>query len=112
MPPPSSQAFDHPDPIANKPIAPRFRGAADARLRAISRRLDAGDDGRLNRARHQLVDDVREIPLAGARRVRSDLALAAVPVVLSACRRACRPLRSAPHYPGRHVAVRALLTRM
>src|SRR2546429_6284692 len=91
--------LDQPRPtfIGNTATAPRLRGVAGARLRAVSRRLHARDDGRLDRARDQLVDDVREIPLAGPRRLRGDLALAAVPVVLSACRRARRPLRSAPH---------------
>src|SRR5262245_2399863 len=73
-------------------LVSRLRGLAGAWLRHLSHRQRAGDDGRLDRARHQLLDRVSEIPVPGARRLRGDLALGAVPVVLGLSRRAGRPL--------------------
>ncbi len=61
-----------------------------------------GDDGRQHRARHQLLDDVSEIPLAGAWRVRRPIALATFPLLLGARGRLGGSDRSTASYPDRH----------
>ena len=59
-----------------------------------------------------LLGRVPEIPVAGARRLRRAVALAAVPAVLRLCGRARRPRRSAPAGADRHGAVHVLLGRL
>ncbi len=63
------------------------------------------DDGRQRRARDQLLDRLPEIPLAGARRLRSAVALAADAVPRRTVGRARGPLRLAQADPARHGAV-------
>src|SRR5215510_1960606 len=93
-------------------LVSRLRGLTGAWLRHLSHRQRAGDDGRLDRARHQLLDRVSEIPVPGARRLCCDLALGAVPPLLGLGRRARRPLRSAPDHSGRDAPVHRMLARL
>src|SRR3954464_6320348 len=81
--------------IAANLVASRLCRAGCAGLCGLSHRLDAGDDGGLDRARHQLVDDVREIPLARVGWICGAVALAAISAVLIACWCTGRPFRSA-----------------
>ena len=71
-----------------------LRRAPAPRLSLFLHRQRHRDAGRQRRARHQLLGDVPEIPFTGARRLRGDFALGAIPAVLGLCRRARRPLRS------------------
>src|SRR6266851_5590241 len=64
--------------------------------------LCARHDGGQYRARHQLLDGVSEVSLAGPGGFRDRVALAAVPAVLGRLGRARGPLRPAPDHPDRH----------
>src|SRR5262249_11523736 len=94
---PSRGAAPQADPARHvrsaRRAASRIRGAACAGLRGLPHRQRARHARRLDRARDQLLDGVPEVPLARARRLRGDLALAAVLVVLIRLRRARRPLQ-------------------
>src|SRR6185369_12903400 len=81
---------------------PFVRRAAPAGLPLVLRGRGLADDGRLDRARHQLLDHVPEVPLARPRRLRDHLALGAVPAFLDRLRRLRRSPRSAPADPARH----------
>src|SRR3954453_13158868 len=72
-------------------FATSLRGAAGARLWHVHARKRACDDRRFDRARHQLLDRLSEVPVTRARRLCGDLALVAVSVVLGLGRRARRP---------------------
>src|SRR5882672_11136874 len=98
-------------PGARRPAA-ILRRAPAPRLPRLLRRLGAGDDGRLGRARHQLLDHLPEVPFACARRLRDALALAAVSVFLGVVGRARRPLRPAAPDPARHGPVHGGLARL
>ncbi|VWX61566.1 hypothetical protein VARIO8X_50273 [Burkholderiales bacterium 8X] len=89
-----------------------LRRPPPSRLPLAGRHLFPRDDGRQRRARHQLLDGVPEVPVAGARRLRGGVALAAVPAVLVAGRRPHRPHRSAPHDPVRPRSLRTGFGRM
>src|SRR6185369_3749551 len=79
---------------------PFVRRAAAAGVPLVLRGRRLADDGRLDRARHQLLDHVPEVPLACARRLRDHFALGAVPALLDHLRRGGRSRRSAPADPA------------
>ena len=83
------------------PRAEGVRCARAPRVSRVPRHVHADDDGRQRRARDQLLGHVSEVPLAGARRLRGRVALAAVSRVLGGRRRAQRSLRFAAPHPGR-----------
>src|SRR5438309_1816832 len=96
--------YEHPAAILRRTPPPR--------LPRLFRRLGAGDDGRFDRARDQLLDHVPEIPFARARRIRDALALVAVSLFLGVFGRARRPLRSPAHHPGRHAVLHGGIARL
>ena len=85
---------------------------APSRLPGPIRDLRDRDDGGQYRARHQLLDAVSEIPLAGFGGLRGRVALAAVSAVFGRERRARRTVRSAASDPMRHGPVHYRVARL
>src|SRR5690606_9222132 len=94
------------------PAATFLRGPASPGVSHLLHHQRARDDGRQHRARHQLLDDAREVRLARARRLRGDLALGAIPAVLGLVGGARGPVRPAPPGPGRHAALHRRIARL
>src|SRR4051812_32150125 len=98
----TSRASSAPTPSWTRELGRFLHGAARAGVPPLFRRRGVADDGRLDRACHQLLDDVAEVPIARARRLRGHLALGAVPFLFDLVGRARRSLRSAAPHPDRH----------